>query len=179
MESVPIEISPEGRRHLGQVTFDPQKIDAFIGNDVDAVGGFREGLIESGAVSGFQMQEHGLDMLAGTEPIDAKVGAGAVELPILEVPNLYGIGQSAAGLDRKIRKYRVFGKTIGNAERFFFRPYPPFEQFLFIGCAPVRGRWKTTVFFSDSIFGFGSVSRHALSKARLHDAITPKITLSG
>ena len=118
-------------------------------------------------------------MLAGTEPIDAKVGAGAVEFPVLEVPYLNGIGQPAAGFDRKIRKYGMFGKAIGNAEGFFFGPYPPFEQFLFIGGAPVRCWGKTSVFFSGSFFGFGSFSRHGFSKARLQKAITPKNTVSG
>jgi hypothetical protein len=120
------------------VSFDTQEIGVCIRYDVDVGRGLLQCFFIGDTVFVLEMQSNRFHMFAGAESIDSKVGAGTVKLFEVEIADFDRIAQSAAGFDCEVRINGVFRRRICNSERFFFCADLAFEQFLLIGCPPVR-----------------------------------------
>ena len=86
------------------------------------------------------MEQHGLDVFAGAQPIDAKVHAIAGELPLAHVANLDRVSQSAARVDAKIGEDRMARIGVGDAELFRLRAHAAAVDFVLVGRAPIVRR---------------------------------------
>lgn len=64
------------------------------------------------------MEEDSLDVLAGAEAVDPKIGAGAAELPVSDITNFNAVVESAARVHRKIGEDGMLGAKIHDAGPF-------------------------------------------------------------
>jgi hypothetical protein len=92
------------------------------------------------AEAGLELQEDGLDVLAGAQAVDAEVHAIAGEVAGAEVADFDGVGEAAAGLDAEIGEDGVAGVGVGNGEVFRLGAGAAAVDFVFVCRAPIVGR---------------------------------------
>jgi hypothetical protein len=86
------------------------------------------------------VKQHGLDMLAGAQAVNAEVHAIASKLPLADVPDLNRVVQAAGGFDPKIREDRMAGIQVLNPKILGLRSQPTPVYFVFIRGSPVMKR---------------------------------------
>jgi hypothetical protein len=67
-------------------------------------------------MSGFQIEQNGLDVFACAQPVDAEVHAIAGELPLGEVADFDRVGHPAAGVYPEVREDRVRRVGVGDGQ---------------------------------------------------------------
>src|SRR5881275_739428 len=108
--------------------------------DLDAVRPARFGCLEGTFVSSFQMEQHGFDVFAGPQAVDAEIDAIAGEMAAAQVAHLDRVSQSAARLDTKIREDRMRRRHIGDDEGFLKSSGPTLVDLVGVSRAPVVSR---------------------------------------
>ena len=99
MQAVGAEKAAQPRRQLRCIALDAQSAGCRVGNDVHARRGDARSRLELGAVATGKLEEDGFDVLAASQPVDAKVGARAGELARGDVANLDAIQAGKAESD--------------------------------------------------------------------------------
>ena len=125
-----------GREFCG-VALDAQAIGGGVRNDVRARR--RDPLcgLELGPEPARELKQDRLDVLAGAEPVDAEIRAGAGKLARRDVADFGAVGHAARRLDLKIREDRVGGVEVRDPEFFLAGAEPPLGQLVGIGRPPV------------------------------------------
>ena len=85
----------------------------------------------------FELIEHGFDMLAGAQAVDAEIHALARELAPGQVADLHRIGDAALGVDLKVREDREAGVAVDDERGFLAGTEPTAGDFVLISGAPV------------------------------------------
>jgi len=91
---------------------DADRVRRAIQRDFDPVRTRGFGGLKEPFMTRLEVQENGLDMFAGSEPVDAKIDAFTGELLPPEVADFDRVAQAAAGLHPEVRKDRMFGSGV-------------------------------------------------------------------
>ena len=93
--------------------------------------------LEFGPEPARELKQDRLDVLAGAEPVDAEIRAGAGKLARRDIADLGAVGHAARRFDFKIREDRVGGVEVRDPEFFLAGTEPPLGQLVGIGRPPV------------------------------------------
>ena len=138
-----LRIKP-GPQDGGQVAFDaeqPDRVASRIGQQVQARSSVRFRSPEQAFEASLKLQQHGFDVFAGAETVDAEINAIAGELPPAHFADLHRVSQAAPGPDAEAGEDRMARVGIRDAEFLGPGTRPAAVDFVFVRRAPiVRGR---------------------------------------
>jgi hypothetical protein len=97
---------------------------------------------ESGRVFRFELLQHGLDVFAGTQTVDAKIDAGAGKVSLGDVPHLHVVGKAAGRMDPEVAENQVFSRPVFNAGGFFPGSLTATLDFILVSGPPIMGGRK-------------------------------------
>lgn len=143
LEAVSVEAGAEAPREPVEVAFDAEAAGRAVRHEVDARGWFTlPGGLQFNAVAAGQMNEHGLDVLAGAKAVDPEIRASTAELAVGDVANSDAVAEPTARFNLKVGEHRVGGVKADDAGAFITGADLALDDLVSVGGAPVSGRGK-------------------------------------
>ena len=90
-------------------------------------------------ISGLQIEQGGLDVLARAEPVDPEIDAGAGEAELRETSHFHGVGHAARRAHPEVGENRMAGIQVGDSRGLCLRAELAPGDFIGVGCAPIVG----------------------------------------
>jgi len=126
-------------RETFQTVFHPQGLMDGVWHYLNARGAGLTRLCKGGGFGGLKVKKNRLDMLAGSEAIDAEIHAGAGEVSLAKIPDFYVVGKPARRVYAEVSENRLVGRAVFDARRFVACSLATPFDFVLIRRTPVLG----------------------------------------
>lgn len=126
-------------RETFQTVFHPQGLMDGVWHYLNARGAGLTRLCKGGGFGGLKVKKNRLDMLAGSEAIDAEIHARAGKVSLTKIPDLHFVGESAGRMHTEVSENRLVRRAVFDARCFVPCSLAAPFDFVLIRRTPVLG----------------------------------------